>query len=443
MSTNAIADSLATILAISVRQDRIGSEGLKINNQTRGGLTAFKRGRKYHRNPIVLGISAPLTRGAEERTIRIHELLHANHDIPNTPAEAVRYHRLTLNAVADCYIHGVCWPKTAPLQAQRDCAATGLHDLRNLPPAIYRTRSQDNWALSLLQLLRGMTILNNQCCHSGLVRGRSRSLIVGRVKDEFGTELIGKLQAIYRIVLAQKRGWRKRAHDAFQAIVDSWAAPPVIVQDHEQDQSNCFDHNGMAPIIVTNGVSKPTKDFPMVIVDLPKPLPCSQPHKRPRPCRVGSLLNGNRLAAAVATGSVGGLYRRRKTTDLGTVLIDASGSMGMSNERLQALCAKFPGKRVAYYSNYLGQTSCRCYGTLCVYADKGKRAAEIKYRSGGNWVDLWALQWLLQQPGPLTLVSDLAFCGGGGQSVQAHNLLNVCCEQGRVEVLTEIALLGV
>jgi hypothetical protein len=87
----------------------------------------------------------------------------------------------------------------------------------------------------------------------------------------------------------------------------------------------------------------------------------------------------------------------------GTVLIDASGSMGVTPEDVYKLVLDAPAVTVAYYSGDYGG------GDLVIVAKDGKLAekwAFEKWHHGGNIVDGPALQWLASQKGPRIWVSD-------------------------------------
>lgn len=87
----------------------------------------------------------------------------------------------------------------------------------------------------------------------------------------------------------------------------------------------------------------------------------------------------------------------------GTVLIDASGSMGVTPEDVYKLVLDAPAVTVAYYSGDYGG------GDLVIVAKDGKLAdkeAFEKWHHGGNIVDGPALMWLSAQKGPRIWVSD-------------------------------------
>src|SRR4051812_39209893 len=83
------------------------ASSLRVCDTASGGSTTWRK-RK------VQNISAPLRGGAYARTIRIHELLHAN----NTPAVRRRsYPQIAHNAIEDARVHFVYWPDTMPKRA--------------------------------------------------------------------------------------------------------------------------------------------------------------------------------------------------------------------------------------------------------------------------------------------------------------------------------------
>ena len=100
----------------------------------------------------------------------------------------------------------------------------------------------------------------------------------------------------------------------------------------------------------------------------------------------GVIINATRYVAAIVSGDSNGLFARRvRQKPGGTVLIDASGSMGASRENLRKLCELIPTATVAYYSG----TDRNGKGILTIYAYKGKRyAGELPARTlqGGNSV---------------------------------------------------------
>jgi len=131
----------------------------------------------------------------------------------------------------------------------------------------------------------------------------------------------------------------------------------------------------------------------------------------------GARLNRSRIVSALISRNTRNLFVRRRSTVGGCIVIDASGSMEITHERLERICRAVPQGTVAFYSdkNYDNELNVIAnHGSLTIYARGGRRAPGIpdEYIGGGNGVDLPALEWLLEQDGPRTFVSDGHFCGG-------------------------------
>jgi hypothetical protein len=149
----------------------------------------------------------------------------------------------------------------------------------------------------------------------------------------------------------------------------------------------------------------------------------------------GSIIRVARLSNAIVTGDSNGLFARRlRQNPSGTVLIDASGSMSATTENVRRLCNIIPDATVAYYS---GDDCSK--GVLSIFAMKGKRYTghlPTETLQGGNSVDMESLQWLLKQPQPWTLISDLGFCGStcGGEEI-AHAIVERESALNRLQIL--------
>lgn len=121
--------------------------------------------------------------------------------------------------------------------------------------------------------------------------------------------------------------------------------------------------------------------------------------------------------------------RRSPQEPGGTILIDASGSMG-GWDQVKEWCEKAPFGTVAYYSG----DGCS-KGWLYVYARNGMRAREIvEPDCQGNTVDGPAMDWLLKQEAPRIMVTDRAFCDVADSHVQVMRLENLEA-RGEITVL--------
>jgi hypothetical protein len=120
--------------------------------------------------------------------------------------------------------------------------------------------------------------------------------------------------------------------------------------------------------------------------------------------------------------------RRSAVEPAGTILIDASGSMG-SWDQVAEWIRKSPFATVAYYA---GDGS--SHGWLYVYARNGFRAAAIvPPDNSGNTVDGLAIDWLMKQEGPRIMVTDRGFCDAADSEAQKMRL-------ARLERLGEITV---
>ena len=97
----------------------------------------------------------------------------------------------------------------------------------------------------------------------------------------------------------------------------------------------------------------------------------------------------------------------------GTVLVDHSGSMSLSNSDVQRIIDAAPSCTIASYSTQNNP------GILNIIAHGGMTVSEIPKSLGGNGIDGPALEWLSWQRKPLLWVSDggVTGRGAGGSAV--------------------------
>ena len=164
----------------------------------------------------------------------------------------------------------------------------------------------------------------------------------------------------------------------------------------------------------------------MKIIDLPKTMRIKDAKKGKRRAVVGPRLHRPSLRKEVLPARLFTKEARRKPA--GTILVDASGSMGDWNEVSKWITSN-PFATVAYYAGGHHE------GWLYIYARKGMKAAELKHPpNGGNTVDGPAISWLLEQEAPLTMVTDRGFCGAVDSEAQKRRLASL--EQaGRIKVI--------
>jgi hypothetical protein len=117
----------------------------------------------------------------------------------------------------------------------------------------------------------------------------------------------------------------------------------------------------------------------------------------------------------------------------GSVVVDISGSMGLTPDQVYEFVLKCPGATIAQYSGS-GTT-----GELVVVAHKGRIAPRhlIGKSHGGNIVDGPALEWLSHQPRPRVWVSDTQVTGV--HDMGSTELRKVCldwCVKHQIKVVT-------
>ena len=156
-------------------------------------------------------------------------------------------------------------------------------------------------------------------------------------------------------------------------------------------------------------------DLDMKIIRLPLTEVVEQAQIGYRRATSGSRLHRPSLGKPVLPQKL--FMKRVPNEPAGTILIDASGSMG-DFDQIEKWLEKAPFGQVAYYAG--GGSN---QGWLYVYAKDGRRAQAIERPpGGGNTVDGPALDWLLQQPKPRVIVTDREFCGASDSDAQVMRL---------------------
>lgn len=178
-------------------------------------------------------------------------------------------------------------------------------------------------------------------------------------------------------------------------------------------------------------------------------VPCTIGQRRPAPVTGGSRIITSRLASAMANPSVRVFRRPYAKGNAGTILIDASGSMSIPGETLQKFCAEVPTLTLAFYNapedDYGTRPGETKHGNLYVYAANGFRAQKLpddlrynsKYDYGtGNLIDYQATAWLLKQPGPRYLITDIWTTGPW-----TYHARNLICKAWRRKLITVLPTL--
>jgi len=162
--------------------------------------------------------------------------------------------------------------------------------------------------------------------------------------------------------------------------------------------------------------NRPVKPV-MKIVDLPKTERCSAQESGVRLATSGARIYRPALRRPVLPARL--FVRNAPIEPAGTILIDASGSMGSFDFIVEQM-QREPGATIAYYN--AGSTR---EGKLFIYAKDGWRAnGELPSAGGGNVVDGPALNWLLKQDGPRIFITDRCFSGAYDSEAQIVRLAN-------------------
>ena len=144
----------------------------------------------------------------------------------------------------------------------------------------------------------------------------------------------------------------------------------------------------------------------------------------------------HRALLPVADGRSFGIPRRLTG---GTLLVDCSGSMLLSQADVQRALANAPAATVALYASHPQDLGA---GRLLVVAAKGHAARinDLRHWLGaGNVVDIPVLEWLNRQPAPRIWISDGQVTGAG--DVTGRNLLRDALElkrSGRIQRVVSV-----
>jgi hypothetical protein len=368
-----------------------------------------------------------------ETVKRVHEVMHANHTIPAEYAKAYKGVTDTYAQITeDAWIHANHWPwkpgywgssktpksiKSATIDyVDEELALANKHrediakDPHNMgfklwPEFATRFRAfavliglhgdwntaaatadfdnaQKDFALELMRLLTNKKTKRRRKYSSD--PGKSKSSVVNRRKV---AQTLEKLFAPPRPVMPRENGF----------------------SDPDYEPEGYF---GKAP--------------PMEIIELPLSVAIDQADDG---WRVGR--NGTRIIRSAIMRPIPSQYpflRRMPVVPGGTILVDASGSMG-DWDNVKKWCVDAPQATIAYYAGGYSE------GWLYIYAMNGYRAAEIrKPDSGNNVVDGRAIDWLMSQPGPRIMITDREFCGSPDSNLQVMRLANLE-KEGEITVL--------
>jgi hypothetical protein len=339
---------------------------------------------------------------------RVHETMHANH------TSQKRYQRdfkgvkdTVAQFVEDCWLHEKHWPwknKSTPKCIKEPCSkfiGTELKqadEFRDLIKSDGMANAGLAWPEFALRL-RGAAVIDGIRC------GRYGHAMVGfdDPQKAFANEILELIQ-------------RGKKRDAALMLQEVFFPPQPGTTMPGNGQ-----RTGQKPPL-SNGRNAP----PMEVIELRTMIKIDTAENG---WCVGR--SGTRIIRSAVMRPVPSQYafmRRIPTMPGGTILIDASGSMG-SWEQVSQWCMKAPQATVAYYAGHYGG------GQLYVYARNGYRAEEIVEPIGtSNDVDGHAIDWLLREEGPRIMVTDRGFCGSSDSAMQVLRLARLERE-GKITVM--------
>jgi hypothetical protein len=324
---------------------------------------------------------------------RIHESMHARHTRDRDAATGVP--EIVAQIVEDCRLHLKHWPwphEKTPRPVQDDVAGFVLHSLGRLAKAIDEKKIAATDASVFMESIRAAAVINGM---TGSYDPGMQLLPVHLQK--FARRCLNGIQY----------GRQQEAAENIAALF--FPGEPVISKPGRRRKG---EGKGLCPVT-------------MEIVDLPKTERCGSAEAGQRLATSGARIHRPALRRPVLPARL--FVRQTYLEPAGTILIDASGSMG----RLDCIEKKMrqePQATIAYYQGASGRR-----GKLFIYAKDGWRAAEPENFAGGNVIDGPAIDWLLQQEGPLTMITDRRFCGAPDSELQIFRLKNLELE-GRITV---------
>lgn len=351
---------------------------------------------------------------AENRVVRMEELLRARH-VFNLNPKIKKYsplHAMCVKTIDDMVVHRHHWVaelgSDMSRKINRDLKAAALETIRavsHLPKSV----TPNQWNTAVCETLRALSMLasisdgDTSDPRYGIEPlSNKRMVMLGKFFDK---RILDRL-----LSLSQRTGSKAMLTDrkfrlARLKTLFSLLIPPGGLKRYKKHPSTI--HNGFAKKV---GVE-------MNVYEPPRNEPCEVFRSKVIiKGMFGGKLNYGHISKFSQELDVSRLFKRHVYKEegfRGTVLIDASGSMGVSPERLASLCKNIPAATVAYYSGGDEDHANGACGDLVVYAkDKMRVDQGAPHHHGGNGVDGAAIAWLLEQEGPHVLVSDQGFGGG-------------------------------
>ena len=317
---------------------------------------------------------------------RIHESLHARHTYNRHRVDAPD---MVAQLVEDVRLHACHWPWPAdktPLPIATEVRAFLLGNINAHAKAIEAGESSATDFPVFFESLRACAVCFGITGHTE----KGLGLLPQHLRDF--------AQRCFDLITADQLD-RQQAADEITAV--------FFAEEEKERRPNTKRHDK------SNRPFNPA----MEIIDLPKTERCSAQESGVRLATSGARIYRPALRRPVLPARL--FMRNAPIEPAGTILIDASGSMGSFGFIVEQM-RREPGATIAYYN--AGQTG---RGKLFIYARDGWRAdGKLPSAGGSNVVDGPALDWLLKQDGPRIFITDRCFCGAYDSPAQIIRLAN-------------------
>lgn len=343
---------------------------------------------------------------------RVHEMMHArNTDMKRARRQYKGVDETVWNIIEDCRIHMNHWPwrrRLTPDVIEQATKAYLDEETAKMVEALAEAPEKRGTFPDFGTRLRQATV------RMGLGEG------FGEAIDNVGFATETQAKFARKILADVKNGREGKAARQVQAIF----IPPR--EDGELPDGYWADDDGSRSGIKRGAARGYHTQPPMEIIELAHTEAIADAKISYRRATSGSRLHRPSLRKPVLPQR---LFIRRTPREIGgTILVDASGSMGDWSQ-VKRWCEKAPFGTIAYYA---GNGSS---GKLFVYARNGRRAAKIvNPNMGGNTVDGPAMDWLMTQAKPRRMITDRGFCDVA-DSLEQVMRLELLERAGEIEVL--------
>lgn len=342
----------------------------------------------------------------QETLIRIHETMHANH------TNRRRYEKAYANVndhvrqiSEDCRLHLKHWPwkrGNTPDSIRQDVSRFMVDEIarcnakRDNPDPKSGNQAWPQFAVRF----------RVACIDAGMNRGGHAEVDRVGLRDSEG-DFAKYVADLFRT------GREKEAAELLQSVF----FPPTC-DDGEPGESRKPEPGEQTTLTRKKRGRDGGSNLTMQVMELPHTEAIESAVRGYRVARSGRRLHRPAVRKPVLPARL--FVRRDPIKPGGTILIDASGSMGPW-DTVRKWCEHAPFATVAYYAGFDDEG-----GWLYVYARDGYRAAKLIETPGrDNTVDGLALDWLLAQPGPRYMVTDREFCGAEDSPAQIVRLANL------------------